>query len=80
MSFFRHHFAHFIDIIVNIKRNKVFFFHKIFNWHTLIDQTCCRKGIVWRDNHDTISPVCHLKYLCGYLCATGHNHTACIFL
>ena len=78
MALAGHNIFDIIRIILNIKADNIFRFHKIPDGHTLIDQSGSRKGIKGRGDHRTLMLLCQLLDGHGYRRSVADHDTACI--
>ena len=77
ISFFGHGLPDIIHIIIALKCDQRLLFHEITDWHTLIDQSCCRVGVIWRLDDKTALALRQLFDRKGYQRTITHNNTFC---
>ena len=80
VSGFGHNLPHIIHIVLDLKFFQIFRTHKLFDRHTLHDQTRHGKRIVRRTNNDALFILRLRQYLLRHLRTAADDQTARVML
>ena len=80
VPFLSHDAADIFCLLCYLKRNQSIFFHKMRDWHTLIDHTCNSKCIMRCHNDAAVMLLRQLLDRLRYLCSHADNDAGSIHL